>query len=110
LPGKHEPRARDDREVDHHARRPQVQAVFPPLVISRQRQLSFEGNVQVVVRDTTFRYFSPKDADNWLKLCHTIDRAVKIGLPIMKANPVRPEFKMLMKSLGGAIGTDNSLL
>jgi phytoene dehydrogenase-like protein len=55
------------------------------------------------------RYFSPKDADNWLKLCHTIDRAVAIGLPIMKANPVRPEFKMLMQALGGALGSFGEL-
>jgi phytoene dehydrogenase-like protein len=50
------------------------------------------------------RYFSPKDAESWLKLCATIDRAVKIGLPIMRANAVRPEFKMVMQSLGAAIG------
>jgi phytoene dehydrogenase-like protein len=55
------------------------------------------------------RYFSPKDADNWLKLCHTIDKAVSIGLPIMKANPVRPEFKMVMQSLWGAIGSFGEL-
>jgi len=55
------------------------------------------------------RHFSPEDADNWLKLCHTIDKAVGIGLPIMKANPVRPEFKMLMQSLGAALGSFGEL-
>ena len=50
------------------------------------------------------RYFSPKDAEAWLKLCHTIDVAAKIGLPMMRANAVKPEFKFLMQSMGAALG------
>jgi phytoene dehydrogenase-like protein len=48
------------------------------------------------------RYFSPRDADRWLKLCATIDRAVSIGLPIMRANAVRPEFRNVLQSVGAA--------
>lgn len=46
------------------------------------------------------RYFSPKDAEIWLKYCHTIDKAVAIGLPFMRTSAVKPEFKYLMQALG----------
>ncbi|MDI3258131.1 MAG: NAD(P)/FAD-dependent oxidoreductase [Sinobacteraceae bacterium] len=46
------------------------------------------------------RYFSPKDAQTWLKYCETIDKAVSIGLPLMRTSPVKPEFKYLMQALG----------
>lgn len=49
------------------------------------------------------RYFSPKDADTWLKYCHTVDKAVAMGLPMMRTNAVRPELKNLLQSAGAML-------
>jgi phytoene dehydrogenase-like protein len=49
------------------------------------------------------KYFSPGDAERFLKLCRTIDTAVKIGVPLMRANAVRPEFGQLCRTVGAAI-------
>jgi len=51
------------------------------------------------------RYFSPEDAKAWLKLCHTLDKALAIGMPIMRTNPVRPELKNLLQSAGAAVAS-----
>ncbi len=40
------------------------------------------------------RYFSPKDAEIWLKYCHTIDKAVAIGLPFMRTSAVKPRVQV----------------
>jgi phytoene dehydrogenase-like protein len=47
--------------------------------------------------------FSPRDAQEFLKIFRTIDAAVAIGLPMMQTSPVRPEFKavvQMLKALG----------
>lgn len=49
------------------------------------------------------RYFSPKDADTWLKYCATVDKAVAMGLPLMHTSATRPEFKYLLQSAGAVL-------
>jgi phytoene dehydrogenase-like protein len=44
------------------------------------------------------RYFSPKDAELWLRYCRTVDKAVAMGAPLMKTSAVRPELKYLLQS------------
>jgi phytoene dehydrogenase-like protein len=49
------------------------------------------------------KHFSPRDAERWLKLCRTIDAAVSMGVPLMHANAVRPEFKFLRRTIGATL-------
>jgi len=49
------------------------------------------------------KHFSPEDAERFLKLCRTIDAAVSIGVPLMRANAVRPEFRFLRSFIGATI-------
>lgn len=49
------------------------------------------------------KYFSKKDAQAWLDLSNTIDRAMRIGLPLMNTNCYRPAPSAVLRTMGGAI-------
>ncbi|POP51642.1 phytoene desaturase family protein [Zhongshania marina] len=49
------------------------------------------------------KYFSKKDAAAWMDLSNTIDRAMKIGLPLMNTNAHRPSPAAVLRTMGGAI-------
>ena len=71
-------------------------------------QLGPDGESLAMWRDyrrtaEEIRYFSPKDAEAWLKFCRTVDAAIKIGIPMMRTNPVKPEMSYLLKAIGAAI-------
>lgn len=48
------------------------------------------------------RYFSPRDAAQYLEVFATIRAAVEIGLPMMMSHPLRPGLKPVLKMLAAA--------
>jgi len=67
-------------------------------------QMQLDGASLALWRDPKkvaeeLKYFSKKDAAEYLRMFDVINAAVEMGLPMMQTNPTRPEFKQVMKSL-----------
>jgi phytoene dehydrogenase-like protein len=63
-----------------------------------------DGSSLALYRDPSktaenLKYFSRRDATEFLEMFRTVRAAVDVGLPYMHTNPVRPDFKTVVKML-----------
>ena len=71
-------------------------------------QLAADGDASIAMWNDAnktaeeIKHFSKKDARAWLEMSETIDRAMKIGLPIATDNIQRPKISTIVKILAGA--------
>lgn len=79
-----------------------MRVIDPPHVHMQE-----DGSSLALWRDPTktaeeLKYFSRRDADEYLQMFETIRAAVDIGLPFMHTNPVHPDFKTILRTLKAA--------
>lgn len=72
-------------------------------------QLASDGDASIAMWNDPnktaeeIKHFSKKDARAWLEMSETIDRAMKIGMPIAMDNIQRPKMSTIVKILAGAV-------